>query len=70
MQRAEPGEDLLTGAGQALLAPRPDPVRGPPVLSRSVIIVSCNDISCYDAKSATIWPHAQAERPPIGGALC
>ena len=32
MQRAEPGEDLLTGAGQALLAPRPDPVRGPPVL--------------------------------------
>ena len=32
MRRAEPGQDLLTGAGQALLAPRPDPVRGPPVL--------------------------------------
>lgn len=69
MQRAEPGEDLLTGAGQALLAPRPDRC----AVHQSFAfrhLVSCHDISCYDAKSATIWPHAQAERPPIGGALC
>ena len=34
MERAEPGQDLLTGAGQAeraLLSSRPDPVRVPPV---------------------------------------
>ena len=69
MRRAEPGQDLLTGAGQALLAPRPDPVRVPPTLcGPSHCIVPRCIVLRY--KERNDMDARQAERPPNGGALC
>ena len=72
MERTEPGQDLLTGAGQAaraLLAPRPDPVRVSPALrvpSRCIVprflVLRDKQHNDMDAR--------RAERPPDGGALC
>jgi hypothetical protein len=66
MQCAEPGQDLLTDAGQAaraLVAPRPDPVRISPAMRAPTHCIEHN-LSCYDTRSTTIWTHARRSGHP------
>lgn len=72
MERTEPGQDLLTAAGQAaraLLAPGPDPMRVSPALRIPSRCIVPRFIVLRDKKHNDMDARG-AERPPDGGALC